>query len=101
AHVATKIVGHRQILFTIAVEVADRHGTGAVVGGEVIWSGEAAAAIPQQHAHVTSTVVGRGQVLFAVVVEVPDRHGKGTAARGEVDRPTEEYSIVVDDHRGH
>ena len=75
---AAAVVGHGQVEFAVAVEVADRHGVGMVeVRGDRRLGGENAAAVAQQDLDAAAGFVGHHQVRIAVAVEVAHRHAVG------------------------
>src|SRR2546422_704137 len=67
------IIGHRQILPPIAVEVADGHGRWTAAYSKVPRRLERPIPVTQQHRDSRSTEVGHRQILPPIAIEVPRR----------------------------
>jgi len=85
----TLAVGHREVGYAIAVEVAHHYGLGIDADSDGPFVLEATIALAQQD-NDCSTNVARipydGEVGDAVAIKVPDRHGNGNAAARVVTR---------------
>src|SRR4029450_11638977 len=74
-NVVGRLVGDREVLVVVVVEVADRHTMRPRAGGVCGRSGKVAVRGAHQHRDIVGARVGDRQIVEGVTVEVAHRHG--------------------------